>query len=125
VPESDSRSVDVLVVDDEPAVASSTADILRSAGLNAATTSTVKEALAMVESRDVRSIILDHQLADNGEKIFEGVRVLPPIIVMSGIGREALAALQVLHGDRLFACMAKPVPPLRLIDVVKSAIETD
>ena len=116
------ETLDVLVADDEPDVASSTADILRSEGLSARTAGTVQEARQLIATRDVRSIILDHQIAGDGESLLAGDLDLPPIVVMSGMDRDALDELQVLHGGRLFACLAKPVSPPHLIAVVQAAI---
>ena len=45
---------------------------------------------------------------------------LPPVIVISGIGRDVLAAFEVTHGNRLFACRSKPVPPTELIALVRA-----
>lgn len=120
--DSSAERVDVLVVEDEPDVASSTADIFRSEGLNATIAATVEEALTVLATYDVRSIILDHQIVDNGDSLLAEDRHLPPVIVMSGMDRDELEELQNLHGARLFACLTKPVPPSHLIDVVKSAI---
>ena len=94
------EGLDVLVVDDEPDVASSTADILRSEGMTAGTAGTVEEARQLIATREVRSIILDHQIAGNGESLLAGDLDLPPIVVMSGMDRDALDELQVLHGGR-------------------------
>jgi len=118
----DDGPTDVLVVDDQPDVASSTADILRSDGLSAETAATVDEALQIITIRDVRCIILDHQIVGDGETLLAGGRDLPPVIVMSGTDPDSLAEIEAVHGNRLFACMAKPVPPLDLIQVVRAAI---
>lgn len=114
--------VDVLVVEDEPDVAESTADIFRAEGLVVAVAGTVGAAMEVLAGTEVRSIILDHQIAGDGESLLMGRRVLPPVIVMSGMGRESLTELQAEYGERLFACLAKPVPPLELIRVVRGAI---
>lgn len=112
----------VLVVDDEPEVAWSTAEILRSEGLEALTAGDLDEARRVLASRCVRSIILDQQIAGAGESLLTEQRDLPPVIVVSGIGRESLEELRRTHPDRLFACLAKPVSPFQLIEVVKAAI---
>lgn len=115
--------VDVLVVDDESNVAQTTVDILRSEGLTASTAATVEEALAVIGSCKVRTVIVDHHIAgEDGVSILDKGGELPPVIVMSGMDRDALAELEATHGDRLFACLAKPVPPRNLIEVVKVAI---
>lgn len=118
-------ALDVLIVEDDPNVAETTAEILRSEGLTASTASTVGDALEVLSSRVVRSVVLDHQIAgEDGESFLEQGGLLPPVVVMSGIGREALAGLQAAYGDRLFALLAKPVPPGTLIEVVMAAIES-
>lgn len=121
-PTSGAVRIDVLVVDDQPSVATSTADILRSEGFHAETAQTVEDALQVIASSDVGTVIVDHQIADNGESLLTRGLDLPPVIVMSGMGRSELAKVQAAHGDRLFACLAKPVPPLDLIEVVRAAI---
>jgi len=116
-------SLDVLVVDDEPEVAWSTAEVLRVEGLKVAIAPTIEAGLQVIDTREVRSVILDHHLAgDDGERFLTMRRHIPPVIVMTGIGRDALADLQATHGERLFACLAKPVPPVKLIEVVKAAM---
>lgn len=118
-------ALDVLVVDDEPNVAQTTVEILRSEGLTAVTAATVGDALAVLESRKVRSVVLDHQIAgEDGASFLEKGSDLPPVIVMSGMSRDGLAGLEKSHGDRLFACLGKPVPPRNLIEVVRAAIES-
>jgi len=115
--------IDVLVVDDDPDVASSSAEIFLADGIRATTAATVDEALQVLARCEVRSIILDHHLAaDDGDSLLAMGRDLPPVIVMSGIGRHALAEVQAEHGEQLFACLVKPVPPLQLIEVVRTAI---
>ena len=116
--------LDVLVVDDQADVASSTADVFRAVGLSAATAATVEDALHMINTRVVKSVIVDHQIADNEDTFLATGRDLPPVIVVSGMDRASLAEVQAVHGHRLFACLAKPVPPLTLIEVVRAAIES-
>lgn len=116
--------MDVLVVDDEPSVAQTTAEILRSEGLTTMTAATVADALVVLASRNVRSVVLDHQIAgEDGSSFLEKGCDLPPVIVMSGMSREALSGLETAYGDRLFAFLSKPVPPWNLIEVVRAAIE--
>lgn len=120
--------VDVLVVDDEPEVASSTADVLRSEGLEVLTAGNLDEARRVLAGRGVRSVILDQQITGaeipgaGGESLLGEGLDLPPVIVVSGIGKDSLEELHRAHSDRLFACLAKPVSPFRLIEVVKAAV---
>jgi DNA-binding response OmpR family regulator len=115
--------IDVLVVEDEWDVASTTAEILEVAGLHAEIASTLEEALAITAVRIVRSIVLDHQLADaDAVEFLEAGVGLPPVVVVSGVGRDVLAELEDSYGSRLFACCSKPLPPPELIEVVRAAV---
>jgi DNA-binding NtrC family response regulator len=115
--------VDVLVIDDATDVAESTADVLRSAGLSVATASNVREARRIVAERRVRAVIVDHSTAEWAGSAGEPTPdAAPPIIVVSGMGRDSIEELQARHGDCFFACLAKPVPPGTLIEVVRAAL---
>ena len=118
------RAVDVLLVEDEPAAAESTAEVLESAGFSVAVAPTVLGAQEVKATSAVGCIILDHHLADeSAEGLLESTNQLPPIIVLSGMGQRELAITWHQHAERLFACLPKPVPPRHLIDVVRAAIE--
>ena len=113
----------MLVVEDDPAVASSTTEILRAEGFVVATAATVESALYMMTTWEVRSIILDHHLdSGDGESLLDRGQHLPPVIVVSAMGHDALAELRVAGGEQLFACLAKPVAPSQLIKVVRAAL---
>jgi DNA-binding response OmpR family regulator len=115
--------IDVLVVEDEWDVASTTAEILEQAGFRAEIASTLDEALAFTARYQVRSIVLDHQLADDDAGAFlDTATGLPPVVVVSGVGRDVLAELEEAYGAQLFACRSKPVPPPELIEVVRAAV---
>jgi len=120
---SDHVYLDVLMVDDQLNVASSTADVLRSDGLVVETATTVDDALQVIASSDIQCVILDHHLAgDDGGRLLDSAGHLPPVIVMSGMDRDALVEMQATYGNQLFACLTKPVGPLTLIETVRSAI---
>jgi CheY-like chemotaxis protein len=122
-PSSDTRHLDVLVVDDRPDEACSTAGLLCSAGFSTAIATTLEVALQLMVTHEVRSVIDDHYLVDDdGESFLERGRDLPPVIIVSGIGGDAVAELQAVHGDQLFTCLTKPVAPLDLIEVLSFAI---
>lgn len=115
--------LDVLVIDDAVDVAESTADVLRSAGLSVATTATVPEARRIVAERHVGAVIVDHSTAEWASVADKTVpEAAPPVIVVSGMGRDSIEELVRRHGDCLFACLAKPIPPETLIDVVRAAL---
>ncbi|HUY64695.1 MAG TPA: response regulator [Acidimicrobiales bacterium] len=116
--------LDVLMVEDEPGVAWSTAEVLESAGFTVVVTKTVAEALQVVESRDVRSVILDHHVSgEYGETFLALARTHPPVIVVSALGQDLMDTFRAAHSDEVVACLAKPVPPAHLIDIVRLAVE--
>jgi DNA-binding response OmpR family regulator len=115
--------LDVLLIDDGQIMAELTAEILRTAGFLVAIAPNLDAALQVIESRHVGTVILDHHLrGENGERFFVRGRKLPPVIVVSGMGQEVLKAYEAIYGDRVFACLAKPVPPLELINTVIGAL---
>jgi len=115
--------LDVLVVDDDPSVATSTTDILGGEGLAVACVATVDEALQIVKSRTVRSVILDHHLnGEDGDTFLAQCPNVPPVIVVSGLGRDLLAAFRVTHGHHVVASLPKPVPPRLLIEAVNAVL---
>jgi DNA-binding response OmpR family regulator len=86
--------------------------------------STVHDALDIIANREVRSVILDHQMGDDdGGSFLDRGRDLPPVIVMSGAHREVLDRIRLEHGSQLFACLAKPVPIAELLETVRAAVE--
>ena len=114
----------MLVVDDDPAVAESTADVLTGAGLTCAVASSLLQASSLLGGGTaVGVVILDHHLAEasgSGECAAPGP--LPPVILMSGIRGAELHDVQRRHGDKLFAFLGKPVAPDKLIAVVRQAL---
>ena len=122
---SDLDDLDVLLVDDEVAVAESTAEVLASAGLRVGTSATLDEALRVLAMRSVGTVILDHHLSGGAESERDFLtrgRRLPPVILMSGLDLDALAEIRRTYADHIVACLAKPVPPQDLIAAVRSAI---
>ena len=119
-------TLDVLIVDDDPAVADSTADILAGVGLSCAVAPSLPEALAVLaDGTEVGVVILDHHLAEASEGgDCAGPDPMPPVILMSGIRGAELHAVQRRHGPKLFAFLGKPVPPGELIAVVRRALGT-
>ncbi len=118
----DANTVDVLVVDDEPGVASTTVEILRRSGLSVTSaTDLVDAALFLVDHR-VRLLILDHQFGDlNASTFLEEESDVPPVIIVSAFGSEFLAKLQKNH-PQIVAYRSKPVAPSELVAVVTAAL---
>jgi len=119
----DRTDVDVLVLDDEPSVASSWADILELAGFKVGVAGSVDEAQDLAARRTVRSVILDHSLVVDEPSVWPlDIAHRPAVILVSGLGRDWLQQTQAQCGHRLFAALTKPVPPDHLIDVVRAAV---
>jgi DNA-binding response OmpR family regulator len=96
---------------------------LKVAGFSVAVSLTIDDALEAVTTSAIGCVILDHHLADaDGEKLLGAEGQRPPTILMSGMGRGALARLWHQNAERLFACLPKPIPPQDLIEVVRSAV---
>ena len=115
--------IDVLVVDDGPNMADTTAEILRSRGFTVAIAATLGEALEVMTACHVRAVILDHSLrGETGVNFMDKGRDLPPVIVVSGMGPDVLQSYKTAYGEQVFTCLAKPVQPLDLIEAVKAAL---
>lgn len=120
----DPSVLDVLIVDDAPSVAASTAAVLQGEGMSVETAGTMAEAGTVLAGRTARCVILDHSIVDwDGGQCTGMSGAHPVVIVVSGLGREELAEVQRQHADDIFACLAKPVLPARLIEVVRSALD--
>lgn len=115
-------SAKVLLVDDDLAVRSTTAEILRNAGYDVVEAEDGLVALEIIE--DVR-LPVSVMVLDLFMPRCDGIGVLealdrPPVTVIAsafGIEPEAKARL----GDKVFHYLKKPVPPATLIDVVAQA----
>jgi len=116
-------TIDVLMVEDEPSVSSTTQEILDAAGLRVTIANTVDDALVVIAGGGVGVVILDHQIAgEDGERFLtQAVGPLPPVIVMSGLGTYVLDRFRAAHAAQIFACLSKPVSPPELIATVRAA----
>lgn len=106
----------ILVVDDNPAVRESTAEILRVAGYAVETATNADQAVAALEEGDIDLALLDLGLPDSaGLHVLDRVRVVPPVIAVSG---TYLGDADIDPGDihpRVTSFMRKPVMPQRLL----------
>jgi len=115
--------LDVLVVDDDADVGSSTAEVLRAAGLSVLSASSVGQALDFCRARAFRAVVLDHMMAGlDGEQLLERTSDLAAAVVVSASRPNLLAEIQDRHPGRVFAARSKPVPPSELIAVVRAAM---
>jgi CheY-like chemotaxis protein len=120
------QQVDVLIVEDQGDVAQSTAAVLEYGGLTTVIVATMEEARAYVEAAEVSSVLLDHQLAEEPDgELEDRLAGFPPVIVVSGLGRDLLDHLKAKHGESLYAALSKPVPPERLIELFREVVGKD
>jgi CheY-like chemotaxis protein len=114
----------VLVVDDHPGVAGTTAEILGRAGLGVVTVSRGEEAdlLALDMAFDV--VILDYDVPFDRpvEDVVIGWSKTSCTILVTAADPYALAVFADRHRNEVFAALSKPVDPDELIRVVGRAL---
>ena len=118
--DSDTSYVDVLVVDDDDAVRTSVADVVRSAGFTASEAEDGMAALAALESTSFGVVLLDMQMPRlSGLQFLAMHDGRPPVVVISAAHHDALS---VPEGTDVFMFLRKPVPPDELLAVVALAL---
>ena len=111
----------VLVVDDEAAVRSSSADILRAAGYEVAEASDGLEALDVLRTQPVDAVVLDVRMPRcDGISMVAALEHPPPIVMVSAHAVEQ-EDLDRLSG-KVGVFLIKPVPPPRLLEQVHLAV---
>jgi DNA-binding NtrC family response regulator len=114
----------ILIVDDDRVVLASCKRILESEGYQVSLTSSVKEALEMLEEKKFDLILVDVIVPDyDGIYLIGNVReTLPnlPILVMSGYPTPETISSGMRMGATHF--IAKPFTPDELIKAVQKAI---
>jgi CheY-like chemotaxis protein len=114
---------DVLVVDDEEALRTSVADILRSAGYSVMEAEDGQVALDVLESKQVAVVVLDQRMPRRtGIEVLRSLPSPPAVILLSAhrIDNDDRA----LVGEKVFSYLTKPVAPLRLLKEVAAAYRT-
>lgn len=115
-----SSAVDVLVVDDEAALRSSVADILRSAGYSVIEAEDGQAALELLETQQVAVVLLDQRMPRRtGVEVLKALAAPPKVIFMSAYRIEGEERAVV--GDKVFSFLVKPVAPVRLLEEVAAA----
>jgi DNA-binding NtrC family response regulator len=120
-----SRIPRVLIVDDEPYVRESLAEVLGAEGFEVRTASAAGEALELLESLDFDVVLTDLRLGEpDGLWLLERVRAAHPslpVILFTGAGsvRDAVQAMKV----GAFDFVLKPVDPEELSVLVRRATE--
>lgn len=115
-----SPDADVLVVDDEEALRSSVADILRSAGYSVLEAEDGQAALDLLATQQVSVMLLDQRMPRrSGIEVLQALSSPPKAILMSAYRFEGRDRAVV--GDKVFAVLLKPVAPVRLLQEVAAA----
>jgi CheY-like chemotaxis protein len=114
----------VLVVDDHPGVAGTTAEILRRAGVEVATASRGDEADLLAVDTTFDVVILDYDVPFDRpvEDVVIGWSKTSCTILITAADPYALAVFADRHRHEVFAALSKPVDPDELIRVVGRAL---
>jgi DNA-binding response OmpR family regulator len=114
-------SADVLVVDDDVGVRSSTADILRRAGYHVEEAADGKEALELLADHQVGTILLDLRMPRlDGYGLMGALADPPPIVVVSA--HRVGEADRVRLVPQVVSVLTKPVSPTTLLERVAAAL---
>lgn len=112
--------MDVLVVDDEAALRTSVAEILRSAGYSVLEAEDGQAALDLLETEEVSVLLLDQRMPRRtGIEVVQALTTPPKVIMMSAYRIEGDDRAAV--GDKVFSFLMKPVAPVRLLEEVAAA----
>ena len=118
-------SATLLLVDDEETTLTFLSTLLRDAGYEVITATTVRAAQQIIDRGEADIVVLDVELPDGyGPTLLERVtREYPhlPVIMVTGFGDVDMAVEAMKHGARDF--IQKPVEMTRLLPAVKKAAE--
>ena len=113
--------IQVLVVDDNEAIRSSVAELLRSARYEVLEASDAPSALEVLRSAEVGAMVLDLRMpGGGGMAVLESLEAPPPVILMSAFVLDDEQQAKV--DAKIFVQLMKPFHPRRLLDAVASAI---
>lgn len=120
----------VLIVEDEPAIASVFARFLRTSGFDPVTASAGSIALGLLSAQRWDAVVIDLHLANgpDGDEVIRLAAARDPglpartIFTTGDLRPEGAARVARL---RCSACLAKPFPAAHLIEVVRQVVERD
>ncbi len=119
------KKIRVLVVDDEPFVRESLAEILTAEGMQVATAKSAREARTLLAKRGFDAIVSDVRMpGESGVELVDEARArIPPtpIVLVTGVGtvKEAVSAMK----KGAFDFVQKPIDPDALVLLVRRAAE--
>jgi len=111
---------DVLVVDDDAAVRTSFASILRDAGYRVEEAEDGVTAPARLSSARVGAVVLDVQMPHlDGLRLLDALPEPPPVVLMTAADYDAEV---MARRSKVFAYIQKPGPPGELRRIVAAAL---
>lgn len=120
----------VLIVEDEPAIASVFARFLKSNGFDPVTASDGSIALGLLSAKRWDAVIIDLHLANgpDGDEVIRTASARDPglpgrTIFTTGDLRPEIA--ERVARLQCSACLAKPFPTAHLLDVVRNVVQRD
>jgi CheY-like chemotaxis protein len=123
VSETDSvPSVDVLVVDDDEAVRSTCAAVLRASGYSVAVASDGDVALRFLDQQGAELILLDLRMPHrDGLSVLQALSAPQLVVLVSAYSMDE--ALQARADAKVVTYLEKPVQPERLLETVATTLE--
>jgi CheY-like chemotaxis protein len=117
------RSLSVLVADDEASLRSTLSTILESAGHRVVEAEDGEIALRLLHEQAFDLLVLDLFMPKlDGMEVLRSIRVPPPIVIVySAFAYFSLRAVREELGSSVFRFVQKPAPPLELIAAVNDA----
>ena len=115
------RSVDVLVVDDDPTLRSTWAEILRSSGYSVAVASDGDAALGILQQEAVGLVLLDLRMPRrDGLSVLEALNTPQLVVLVSAYSLDAATRARV--DAKVVTYLEKPVAPEHLLTTVASTL---
>jgi len=122
---SDTRSVHILVVDDEPVIGQLFKDTMSGSDYQVTTSLSNIEALELLEKRHFDFIFLDLLMPElDGAELFRRIRQIDkriPVTIITGYPDSEVMKRAIVHGP--FMVMDKPFTGDDIIDAIQSFVE--
>jgi DNA-binding NtrC family response regulator len=115
--------VDVLVVDDDGALRSTCAQILRGAGYTVAVADDGEVALRLLDEMDVGMVLLDLRMPRrDGLSVLEALTAPQLVVLVSAYSLDEATRARV--DSKVVTYLEKPVPPDRLLGTVAETLRS-